>query len=245
MICVLLFTLFSTLTTNAMNILCITHADFETPGVIQDWAHKNKYHFTICKPYKGEILPTIYEFDLLIVMGGPQGACELDKDPYLYDEVALIKDAITHNKKVLGFCLGAQLIGIALGAQATRSPEKEIGVFPITLTAHAAHDPLLNQLPSEFEVIHWHNDMPGLTSTSEILAASAGCPRQIVKYTPLVYGFQCHLEITHEGIQTMINECGNDLKPSTYTQNEIELLEQNYETINQRMHQILNRFVQI
>ena len=39
-----------------MNILCITHADFETPGVIETWAHQKGYDFTISRPYKGERL---------------------------------------------------------------------------------------------------------------------------------------------------------------------------------------------
>lgn len=40
-----------------MNIVCITHADFETPGVIEDWALKNRHAFKIVKPYNGEMLP--------------------------------------------------------------------------------------------------------------------------------------------------------------------------------------------
>jgi GMP synthase (glutamine-hydrolysing) len=175
-------------------------------------------------------------------MGGPQSACELDNDPYLYDEITLIKDAIAQNKKVLGFCLGAQLIGVALGAPAARSPEKEVGVFPIKLTPHASNDPLLAMLPEEFEVIHWHNDMPGLTATSEILAVSAGCPRQIIKYSSRLYGFQCHLEITREGIKDMIKACPNDLRPSLYTQSESELLGEDYSSINAHMIRILDIF---
>lgn len=132
---VLLFLLFSPFIAKAhMKILCITHADFETPGVIQDWAHTNNHDFKICKPYKGENFLQNTDFDFLVIMGGPQSACNLVQDPYLYDEVKLIKQAIEKNKIVLGFCLGAQLIGSALDAPASRSPEKEVGVFPITLT---------------------------------------------------------------------------------------------------------------
>ena len=35
-----------------MNILCITHADFETPGVIEDWAKQHGYGFKVCRPHQ-------------------------------------------------------------------------------------------------------------------------------------------------------------------------------------------------
>jgi GMP synthase (glutamine-hydrolysing) len=196
------------------------HADFETPGVITSWASDQKYSFTLAKPYREESLPPVETFDFLIVMGGPQSPLHIKEAPYLLDEIKLIQDAIKHNKRVLGFCLGAQLIGEALGAKTERSPEKEMGVYPLSLTEAGKNDLLLEGFSPEFPVIHWHNDMPGLTKESALLAYSAGCPRQIIRYSPLVYGFQCHLEITKEGIEEMIKACPEDLKPSLYTQSQ-------------------------
>src|SRR3990167_9502868 len=144
-----------------MNILCFTHADFETPSVIENWARDRGHNFTICRPYKGDTPFAHPNFDCLIIMGGPQSPREIEKDPYLKDEIQVIQQAIQDDKIVLGFCLGAQLIGEALGAKTERSPEKEIGVYPITLTNEGLGDPLLQGLSSQFPVIHWHNDMPG------------------------------------------------------------------------------------
>jgi GMP synthase (glutamine-hydrolysing) len=227
-----------------LNILCITHADFETPGVIKSWAKDRNYKFQIVNPYNNETIPSIDGFDFLIIMGGPQSPIKLNEYPYLADEINITKDAISKNKKVLGFCLGAQIIGEALGATTSRSPEKEVGVYPITLTKEGQNDPLLEGLPLSFPVIHWHNDMPGLTEDSAVLAASAGCPRQIVRYAPNVYGFQCHLEITLEGIKTMIEAVPEDLKPSKFTQTKEELLSQDYEAINNMMIELLDRLTQ-
>lgn len=228
-----------------MNILCVMHADFEPPGIIKTWALQKGHHFkTIC-PYKGD-LPLVHnDFDFLIVMGGPQSPLELEKAPYLSDEIMLIKQSIDNQKFVLGFCLGAQLIGEALGAKTMRSPNKEVGVFPVSLTKEVLTDPLLQGLPSSFPVIHWHNDMPGLTNESVLLGYSEGCPRQIIRYQKRVYGFQCHLEITLEGIKTMISSVPDDLKPSKFVQSAEELMQQDYHSINQRMCNILDRFVTI
>lgn len=230
---------------HTMNIVCITHADFETPGIIEDWAKKNNYQFSICRPYKGDKCPAATKLDFLVVMGGPQDAWDTQKFPYLADEIALIKQAIAETKIVAGFCLGAQLIGEALEARTGKSPEKEIGVFPITLTTEGKKEFLFEGFPSTFPVIHWHNDMPGLAADSVLLASSEGCPRQIIRYAPKAYGFQCHLEIPKEGMEKMIEECPNDLKPSRFTQTTEQLREQDYETINGYMVQILNKLVEL
>lgn len=228
-----------------MNILCIMHADFETPGVIESWAMDKGYTFQISKPYKNETLPKIDNVDFLIVMGGPQSPLDIDSDPYLIDEIHLIKNAIIQGKKVLGFCLGAQLIGEALGAKTERSPEKEVGVYPISLTDDGLKDPFLQEFPQTFPVIHWHNDMPGLSENAVLLGYSQGCPRQIIRYKPLVYGFQCHLEITLKGIKTMIEAVPQDLSPSKFTQTQEELITQDYSSINDKMYMFLDQFSQL
>lgn len=228
-----------------MKILCITHADFESPGVIESWASEREYLFKIKRPYKGEALSNIETYDLLILMGGPQSPTKLEKFPYLADEIQYIRSAIAKNKKVIGFCLGAQLIGEALGAKTLKSPEKEIGVFPISLTLEAHADPLLSNVPQYFKAIHWHNDMPGLTPDAVLLAVSEGCPHQIVRYQKNIYAFQCHLEITLEGIGALIHAVPEDLKPSKYTQTTAELLDQDYASINQLMITILDRFIEL
>ncbi len=50
------------------------------------------------------------------------------------------KKCIEANKAIIGVCLGAQLIGEALGAPYEHSPEKEIGSFPITLTEEGKNE---------------------------------------------------------------------------------------------------------
>jgi GMP synthase (glutamine-hydrolysing) len=228
-----------------MRIQYILHADFESPGIIQSWAKQNRFSEKLCRPFAGETLPSPDCFDLLIVMGGPQSPLEVENAPYLIDEIALIKKALHLKMPVLGFCLGAQLIGEALGATTERSPHKEVGVFPIELTEEGTKDPLLDSLPSKFSVVHWHNDMPGLTKDAKILAFSRGCPRQIVRYQSLVYGFQCHPEPTKENVETMIQCCPEDLAPQRFVQPVSEFLAHDFNAINRIMIQILNNLLKV
>ena len=228
-----------------MRILCIQHADFETPGTIEQWAANNGYRFKLERPYRGEQLSEIGDFDVLISMGGPQSAARIAEFPYLQAEIELIRAAFSKRLKILGICLGAQLIGEALGAKTETSPEKEIGVYPISLTEEGTNDPLLKGLPRSFPVIHWHSEMPGLTKNAAILASSPGCPRQIVRYAINAYGFQCHMEITLDGIKTMMAAVSEDLRASKFTQSHKELLDNDYSCINSSLVTILDRFAAV
>ena len=106
-------------------------------------------------------------------------------------------------------------------------------------------DPLTSLLSEIIEVGHWHGDMPGLTPECEILATSEGCPRQIVRYLPRVYGFQCHLEFTTDAIAGMIENCSDELvkfagKP--YIQTQKQLLENDYSEMNVLLFKMLDKF---
>lgn len=226
-----------------MRIQYILHADFELPGIIETWATQHQFVQKRCRPFARERLPDPREFDLLIVMGGPQTPLKPLDYPYLEEEIHLIQAAVKRGLPVLGFCLGAQLIGEALGAQTEKSPQKEVGVFQIELTAEGSRDPLLRGLTTKFNVVHWHNDMPGLTKEAQILAFSEGCPRQIIRYLPAVYGFQCHPEATRLNIEDMIHHCADDLKPGKFVQSQQNLLQSDFAPINQAMVHILENLM--
>lgn len=223
-----------------MNIQYILHADVELPGIIEVWAKQNMFDANFCRPFAGDRLPAPKDFDLLILMGGPQDLGRKEESAYLLEEIALIRQSIESKKPILGICLGAQLIGEACGAATERSPNKEVGVFPIELTDEGMKDPLLKGLPKQFSVIHWHNDMPGIPPGAAVLASSHGCPRQIIRYTPLTYGFQCHPEPMMTNVEAMIKEFPNDLTPGTYVQTSAQFLNHDFGAINQTMIHILD-----
>lgn len=191
-----------------MNIHFIQHEAFEPPGAYLTWAEDRKYTVSFSKVYEGQPLPEMVDqLDLLVVLGGPQSPDTSKAACPHFDaaaEMALIRKAVGANKAVVGICLGAQLLGQALGADYTHSPEKEIGIFPVQLTGAGLMDQKVSHFGTELLIGHWHNDMPGLTAGSTILATSAGCQRQIIAYADLAYGFQCHLEFTPAIVELLI-----------------------------------------
>ena len=180
-----------------MKFRLIQNEDWCDGGAIKDWAAKNNHQLVYTKLYKYEAVPNEIDADALIVLGGHQNPhTTVEECPY-YDASkirALIKKYVDANKIVVGFCLGAQLIGEALGAEYSHSPYQEVGYIKGELTSEGRKDPLFSDFPNELDIGAWHNDMPGLTKDAIIIMKSEGCPRQIVRYSKLVYGFQTHLE---------------------------------------------------
>ena len=145
---------------------------------------------------------------------------------------------------MIGVCLGSQLIGEALGAAFCHSPEKEIGKFPVRLTDAGKANPLFEGFGSVLNVGHWHNDMPGLTPQAKVLAYSEGCPRQIVQYSERVYGFQCHMELTPEVVELLIEHSQNDLRRAgefRFVETAEKLRSHDYREMNQVLFSFLDK----
>lgn len=233
-----------------MNVHFIQHETFEAPGAYLEWAKERNHTISFSKVFENQSLPGIVEnIDLLIVMGGPQSPDTTQKECPHFNakaEIALIQKCIKAGKAVVGVCLGSQLIGEALGAKFERSPEKEIGVLPIQLSESGLSDEKIAHFGSSLHVGHWHNDMPGLTAESKILAASIGCPRQIVAYSNLVYGFQCHMEFNSEVIELLIAEEENFLTSNTthkFVQKPNEIRNHVFTEMNNKLFQFLDKLV--
>lgn len=231
-----------------MRLHFIVHENFEAPGAYEIWGQTNNFEMTYSRVYLNEQLPsTVENIDFLIVMGGPQSPdTTVEMCPHFNSlaEQAVIKKAIEANKVVLGICLGSQLIGEALGGQFEHSPEKEIGKFPIMLTEYGVKDSLFSHLGKMTEVGHWHNDMPGLTSNTKIIAFSAGCPRQIVEYSKLVYGLQCHMELTPEVVELLIQHSATELDQAPaykFVNTREELRNHDYQEMNQNLFIFLDK----
>ncbi|WP_337036089.1 type 1 glutamine amidotransferase [Enterobacter asburiae] len=231
-----------------MHIHFIIHEHFEAPGAYEIWGKNRGCSMSYSRVYQGDPLPEdLQSTDLLIIMGGPQSpATTLEECPWFdaQAEMRLIGRAIEAGKTVIGVCLGSQLIGEALGAAFCHSPEKEIGKFPVRLTDAGKANPLFEDFGHELNVGHWHNDMPGLTPQAKVLAYSEGCPRQIVQYGERVYGFQCHMELTPEVVELLIEHSQNDLRRAAefrFVETAEKLRSHDYREMNQVLFSFLDK----
>jgi GMP synthase-like glutamine amidotransferase len=206
-----------------MRVHWLQHADFEDPGSILPWLSAHGHPARGNRLHAGDPLPALEDFDTLIVMGGPMNIHEHERHPWLVAEKALIRAAIDAGKRVLGICLGAQLIADQLGGPVTRNDETEIGWFPVTLTREGRTTPLFAGWPETFTTFHWHGDTYALPPGAECLASSAACAQQAFAWDGgRVLGLQFHPEVTADSVREWFRH--EAPKPARYVQRPDEIL---------------------
>ena len=231
--------------TNSSRILrlhCLQHVPFENSAYINDWAENKGHSISETLFFKNKILPRLDEFDFLIILGGPMNVYEDEKYPWLIEEKKFIASAIQNKKKVLGICLGAQLIADVLGAPVKSNSNKEIGFFNTSLTDKAKANPIFNNLPGDFMAFHWHGDTFDIPDSAIKLASSSACQNQGFIYNDKVIALQFHLESTSKSINRLLKKCKDELIKGNYIQNAKKIKEgfRNIDGMNKIMARLLD-----
>jgi GMP synthase (glutamine-hydrolysing) len=176
-----------------MKFHVLQHAAYEGPGEIGVWAQKRGHTMATTHLYNGEPLPSLRDFDALIVMGGEMNIYQ-DRDwPWLKAERAFVGAALGAGKPIVGICLGSQLIADALGARVTQNPLYEIGWLPVRWTPEAAA--AFSGVKETSTVLHWHGDTFNLPEGATRLAASDGCAEQGFVIPGKCLALQFHIEV--------------------------------------------------
>ncbi|MBU0801570.1 MAG: type 1 glutamine amidotransferase [Alphaproteobacteria bacterium] len=162
-------------------------------GYSLDWRYRRHHH----------ALPIdISDYAALIVFGGEISVHDPDLKPYFGDLSALIKHFYQAQKPILGSCLGSQAIAYAFGATVKSQGFLEYGFTSLTFTDIGQADPLLEGLGTEQMVFEMHSDTFDLPSGAELLMTGEAITNQAYRIGSLVYGFQCHFEVTPDIVRT-------------------------------------------
>ena len=200
-----------------MKIHWFQHVPFEGLGAMEGWLTARGHTLACTRFYAGETAPTTVDgFDWLIVMGGPMNVNQYRDFPWLKAEKRVIRDAVAAGKRVLGVCLGAQLIADALGGKVYQNEEREIGWFPVMAVPEGKESPLA--FPAETVVFHWHGDTFSLPPGGVWLARSEACEHQAFAVGARVLGLQFHLEMTPDDVARIAKECADELTAGKYVQ---------------------------
>jgi GMP synthase-like glutamine amidotransferase len=225
-----------------MNIHSIHHVAFEGLGSIESWIRQNNYSHTKTRTYLGEVFPAIEDIDLLIVMGGPMNIYEETQFPWLVAEKRFLDKAIGNNHKILGICLGAQLLADVLGARVFANRHKEIGWFPVETTEIARTSRVFASFPNSIETFHWHGDTFEIPQGAKHMARSTACENQAFIYDERIVGLQFHLETTLTSAQQLIANCADEIVAAPYIQTAPAILSDTgrFEVINAAMNTMLD-----
>lgn len=225
----------------ALRVAWLQHVPFEGLGSMQPWLAARGHEVTRVRTYAGDPLPDLDAFDWLIVMGGPMNVDQYDRHPWLATETRFIGAALRAEKRVLGICLGAQLMARALGA-GVRPGQKEIGWFDIAMQPDA-REPFFRGFPDRIEVFHWHGDALDLPAGARRAASSPACPNQAFVYGERAVGLQFHMETTPAAARALVEQFPEDLAPGRYVQAAADMLGQpaRFQRLNAWMARLLAR----
>lgn len=194
-----------------MRIQVLQHVDFENPGAIADWAATKGASLVATRLYRRNTFPAITDFDFLVVMGGPMGIGDTEKYPWLVQEKSFLKEALAAGKKILGICLGSQLLAEALGAGVYPNRQKEIGWFPIQKEAFSPKAVLNLFAENTLPAFHWHGDTFDLPAGASLLFSSEATRHQAFVWDNRVFALQFHWEVKPENIRLLLENGASDL----------------------------------
>jgi GMP synthase-like glutamine amidotransferase len=224
-----------------MRIHYFQHGSFEGPAEIEHWATREGHTITGSHVYRGDTLPQLESFDMLVIMGGPMSVNDEQTHAWLANEKQLVRASVEAGRSVFGICLGAQMIANALGARVYRAAEKEIGWFPV---CRSASEGLTAAFPEEFTPLHWHGETFDLPARAVRLAATAVVPNQGFQIGPRVIGLQFHLEATTASVQQLVENAAQEIEAGKPFQQSPETIVREAALRSQHVHPILHTILQ-
>ena len=154
--------------------LVLRHTQLEGLGLIGNALREVGIHHRYLDLPRGEPIPRdLRDVGGLIVLGGPMGAYQVDRYPFLIPETTFIERALTAGRPVLGVCLGHQSLVEVLGGKIVRAGRLMHGK---TSPVHHDGRGVFAGLPAPFEAGRYHSLIADPASLPKVLELSARTP---------------------------------------------------------------------
>jgi GMP synthase (glutamine-hydrolysing) len=196
------------------NILVLQHEPHEGIGAWEPIFNTAGRKLVTRNLFAGEKVPLeeeLCEWDGIVIMGGPMSANDGESLDFIRDELKMIPQILQLKIPLLGVCLGSQVIAKGLGSKVYKGAKKEIGWYPLKLTASAEKDKIFGGLGSSIMMFQWHGETFDLPSGAIHLSNSPLYPHQAFRYTDRIYGLQFHCEMTDSMIREWVEKGQEEL----------------------------------
>ncbi len=177
------------------HFLVILHSESAPCGNFCKALGQRGARITQVKAWENESIPEAPGgFSGLVVMGGPQNACDDAGSPHFLSLMELMRAFDAQGKPVAGICLGCQLLSRAHGGTVKRLGRLEFGFVEQRSTKAGKSDPVVGGLETP-PLMEFHEDSASLPPGGTLLMEGGDCPVQCFKVGNASYGFQFHMEV--------------------------------------------------
>jgi len=175
--------------------------------------------------------------DSYIVLGGHMGSYDDEKFSYLQSEKLWLKKAINENTKILGICLGSQLIADAMGGKAYLSEKIEFGFKNLDFLIE---DTLFEDFKNT-KVFSWHRDTFDIPPGATLVAKTEFPQIYIIKNTTAL---QFHPEIKTDLFKIWYDSDLSKQELESYdVQSEVQYLNNNSQQLEHSMINFYSKWI--
>lgn len=187
---------------NALRTLAVVqHTSSEYLGLMEDHFEGRRIRFRYFRPFTaGGRLPSLVEAagGLVLLGGGPWGAAAgARRLPSLDPEVELAAAALAAATPVIGIGLGALILALAAGGEATPGPL----VFEVAPARRVVAEALCGLLPERYPFVRYGRDEVTLPEAARVLARDPRDAPALFQLGEHAFGF-----LGHPGVKSAIIE---------------------------------------
>lgn len=186
-----------------MKILAIQHDAADPPAHAGTVACELGHELQTIRLDRGDQIPTRADADMLMTFGGGISLTDSECPDWVAAEQQLIRKYVDSDRRVLGICLGSQMVAAALGATVRRNEQPEAGWHRVESVAGqgSAIGGLFNDDPIVF---HWHQDTFDIPDGATHILRSDACAHQGFTIDDRVVALQFHLEANAKTVNTFL-----------------------------------------
>ena len=175
--------------------------------------------------------------DNYIILGGHMGSYDDQKFTYLQEEKEWLKYAINSNAKILGICLGSQLIADAMGGAAFLSKNIEFGFKNLEFLID---DSLFDDFKNT-KVFSWHRDTFNIPPEATLIAKTEYPQIYSIKNS---LALQFHPEIKLDLFENWYDSDLSKEELANYdVRSELNYLKDNSQQLEKTMHNFYNKWI--
>tara|TARA_R110002049_G_scaffold4601_1_gene31670 strand:+ start:58470 stop:59156 length:687 start_codon:yes stop_codon:yes gene_type:complete len=183
-----------------MKVLAIQHDAADPPAAAGEIVQRLGHELRVIRMDRGDAIPKTVDADMLMSFGGGVSLSGDRFPDWVAEEQTLMRKYIDADRRILGVCLGGQMIAAALGETVRRNEHVELGWHAITRTEAAQAD--FDWLADSTMVLHWHQDTFAIPAGATHLFRSVACENQGFAIGNRIFALQFHLEATEHTVQT-------------------------------------------